>query len=296
METLAASARLDADLIAMASDDKSPMGLLRRIAGVLKLTNVKRTQDVLEAALAKLEALLGGEDEGDEGSSPANNEETRPMADHNDQETKSPAELLTELAGLLRDKGIEVSDEDGSAIITAAIAFLRGDAATEQASKAMAVATRVREVLSLSSDAGADEVVLAMTTRDTTGAATELAVMRGADREKWAQERVDHYVKINVINPHNKDSLTAAMSLAREDPNRFEALMGGARPYVPAGRTDPPVYSDAERVRVIASASREWTESKTLQGLSEHSAFVDQRLRDAKFSTLEADETKRLSA
>lgn len=283
-------------MIALASDDKSSLGLLRRIAGVLKLTNVKTTQDVLSAALAKLEALLGGEDEGDEGSSPANNEETRPMAEHDDQETKSPAELLTELAGLLRDKGIEVAGEDGSAIITAAIQFLRGDTTTEQASKALAVATRVRAALSLSDDAGADEVVLAMTTRDNTGSATQLATMRQEDREKWAQNRVDHYVKINVINPNNKDSLTAALSLAREDPKRFEALMGGARPYVPAGRTEPPVYSDPERVRVIASASREWNESKTLQGLSDHSAFVDQRLRDGSLSALEADEVKRLSA
>ena len=293
MEILAASV----DLIALASDDKSPLGLLRRIAGVLKLTNVKRTQDVLEAALAKLEALLGGEDEGDEGtSSTAQNKETLTMTEHEDQETKSPDQLLTEIAGLLRDKGIEVSDEDRAAILMAVVELLRGDAPTEQASKALAVASRVREVLSLSSDAGADEVVLAMTTRDTTGSVTQLATMRQADREKWAQERVDHYVKVNVINPNNKDSLTAALSLAREDPKRFEALMGGARPYVPAGRTEPPVYSEAERYRVIAAASREWKESKTLQGLSEHSAFVDQRLRDGSLSALEADELKRLIA
>lgn len=297
MAALVASARLDADLIALASDDKSAMGLLRRIAAVLQLANVKTTEDVLSAALAKLEALLGGEDEGDDGtSSTAQNKELRSMAEHEDQETKSPDQLLTEIAGLLRDKGIEVSDEDRAAILMAVVELLRGDAPTEQASKALAVASRVREVLSLSADAGADEVVLAMTTRDTTGSATQLATMRQADREKWAQERVDHYVKVNVINPNNKDSLTAALSLAREDPNRFEALLSGARPYVPTGKTEPPIYSDAERVRVIASASREWRESKTLQGLSEHSAFVDQRLRDGSLSALEADEVKRLSA
>ena len=106
MEALVASSRLDADLIALASDDKSPMGLLRRLAGVLKLTNVKRTQDVLEAALAKLEALLGGEDEGDEGSSSAaHNKELRPMAEHDEQGTKSPGGVAEDACGAAAGQG-----------------------------------------------------------------------------------------------------------------------------------------------------------------------------------------------
>lgn len=152
---------------------------------------------------------------------------------------------------------------------------------TAQASKSLAVASRVREVLSLSADAGADEVVLAMTTRDTTGASTQLAVMREAEREKWAQERVAHYVKINIINPHNQDSMTAAMSLAREDPNRFEALMGGSRPYVPAGKTQPPAEGQVKRTETIAAARRELEDNPALQRLTNKSDHVNQALREA---------------
>ena len=150
------------------------------------------------------------------------------------------------------------------------------------------IASSVRERLGLAADAGKDEVVLAMSVTDTSSAAVELTQMREAEADRLAYERVDKYCEMNVINPNDKTQMNAALSLAKEDPERFEALMSRTPPYVAPGRTKAPT----DRQMVAMKASREYRGDDEIQKTCSAEAWINQRLREAGMNTMSADEAR----
>jgi hypothetical protein len=149
-------------------------------------------------------------------------------------------------------------------------------AGSDAAGSDAAVAASVRELLSLPPDAGKNEVVLAMKSAGS-DAAGELAAMKEAEAERLATERVQKHVMANRVNPHDKAQYGAALALARENPDRFEDIMGSLPPYVPPGRTEPPTH----RQTLVAKAESEWKRDPALQKGCSCAAHVNLALRDS---------------
>ncbi len=137
------------------------------------------------------------------------------------------------------------------------------------------VASSVRATLGLASDAGASEVTLALQMRVNENA--ELTAMREAEADRQAKELVNKYVKANVLNPNDKPAMEAAMSLARERPDRLRAMLDGATPYVAPGRTTAPTG----RQHLIAKAAGNWRNDPSMQRTCNCEAAVNLALRDA---------------
>jgi hypothetical protein len=159
---------------------------------------------------------------------------------------------------------------------------------TEGGTEDAAVAASVREALNLKADASKDEVVLAMATRDTGGASAELVEMKAAEAERIAQAHVDVYVAKNVLNPRDKPALAAAMSLAREHPDRLDAMMANATPYAEPGVTRAP----DRRSVVILDARRAFKRDESLQRTTSVQAYTDLVLRDGGFEPMSDDERR----
>ncbi len=159
------------------------------------------------------------------------------------------------------------------------------------ADDAVAIAQSVRSLLELSPTAGKDEVILALTTRDASGAAVELSTMRQAERDRLAKACVDKYVQAMVINPNHKEQYAAAVALAQEDPAKLDALLARAQPWVEPGRTNPPTG----RQTVIALAEREFRSNPAHGRSTSLQAFVANALREKGLPKLSESETSELA-
>jgi len=193
--------------------------------------------------------------------------------------------IIAELAGLI---GMPVkSDTTGTAVLTACRDKFKALAADD----AVAIAQSVRSVLGLSAAAGKNEVIVALTTRDASGASAELSVMRQSERDRRAKEVVDKYVQAMVINPNHEKQYAAAVALAQEDPAKLDALLARAKPWVEPGRTTPPTG----RQTVIALAEREYRGNVGHQKATSLLAFVQNSLREKGLGKLSEQETSELA-
>lgn len=158
------------------------------------------------------------------------------------------------------------------------------------------VAANVRRVLELPSDANADAVTLALTTRAVDDQARrELAELQARDQERIVDEAVAKYVNTGVLLPTDETQMTAARRLAREDPDQFEVLMSRARPILPPGRTTPPPRAAVERDRTVRNAMTEYQANDRLRHATSMVTHVNLALHDAGFEKLDDDEAKRFS-
>ena len=135
------------------------------------------------------------------------------------------------------------------------------------------VAASVRDKLGLAVDAGRDEVVLAMRLSESRQENAE------ADRE--AKAMVDGYVETGKLNPNDTEGVAAAMSLARENPDRLTALMANAadlRP--PQGKTTPPDGATLRRSQAIRTAIHSFRDTPGLAEQTTLEAAVNLVLRD----------------
>ncbi len=251
-------------------------GMIRDALGMEKETGL---EDVLHAALVKIA--------GKDGKTQIAGKDTGDMPNNELKEVLGKIKELLSMEGDVRVLDLLKAARDK-------LATLLGEDEDEDGDTE--VASSVRELLGLPADAGKSEVIVAMTTRDTTGSRAELVTMKEAEREKYAKQRVDHFIKINVINPNRKQSVEAAMELAKEKPDRFEALMAGTKPYVPHGKTQAPDHGAFQRDRIIASAARQHRDEPSLQKTCTVRAFVNNALREESLGSLSKEEAGRLPA
>ena len=208
-------------------------------------------------------------------------------ADDKDQSKDTAAaelEVLRKIKTVLEIGG----DVSPLAVLRAALEKLEsvlGEAPDDENEANSAIAASVREVLELAPDAGKNEIILAMTTRGT-GADAALAAMRESEADRLAKERVDEYVKGNVLNPFDERQMHAAMSLAKENPDQFEALLSRATPIVPPGRTTPP----SSRQILIVNAESDWKGDPRMQAACSCEAAINLALREAGMKGLSEDE------
>jgi len=173
-----------------------------------------------------------------------------------------------QLGQILESLGItETGDGSVGAIIRAILAAIR------ELKGGAEVAASVREKLELPADAGRDEVVLAMRLSESRQENAE------ADRE--AKAMVDGYIEMGKLNPNDEPATTAAMSLARENPDRLEALMvNGTDLRPPQGRTTPPDGATLRRDQAIRMTVNAFKADPVLQQQTTLDAAVDLALRD----------------
>ena len=176
------------------------------------------------------------------------------------------------------------------AVLDALIAFLEGKDADTDADTDAEVASSVRDLLGLKSDAGKHEILLAMRVGDTPGVAAELTAMREADADRIAQGRVDQCVKDNKINPNDEVAMSAALGLAREHPERFDALMASYMPHVAPGRTVGP-SRDARSVLILKAAA-DYRKDETMAAACSAEAAINLALREAGMQALSDDELR----
>jgi len=150
------------------------------------------------------------------------------------------------------------------------------------------VASSVRELLGLEADASKSEVLLAMKMQES----TELQSMREGEATRLATEHVHKYMAEGKLNPNDKPVMEAALSLARENPERLDALMANAVPNPPPGKTTaPPRYG---RHRTITQAVRQYRDDAQMQKSCSEEAAVALALREAGLSPLSEDESREL--
>jgi phage I-like protein len=210
---------------------------------------------------------------------------TENMTMPNQEDTKGgdPTALIAEIKAFL---GIKTDSSEVVAVLRA----IRDWAETYSKSKDedKEVASSVRTQLGLSDDAGKDEIILAMSLHADSGRRAEVA--RDVD------DRIDILCKSNVLNPNDHPQIEAARSLAIESPERFEALIGRMKPFVPPGRTTPPPgpgVGGKSRHATIVNAVREFGADESVGKMTTLQAFVDLRLKESglgKSSTEELQE------
>lgn len=260
----------------------SPMLFIRKSdRRVMQLPSAAITN---RPAIPRMERLAAST--GDEKESPMPEPE-----DNGNQPT--PDQKVGRIAELLKKKGVDIPEgADRDAVLDLVIAYLGGESkGKEDSVDDEAVASSVRSVLGLAPDASKDEVILAMSTGDSSGAGRRLAVMQEADAQRIASERVAKACKENRINPHDTTAMSAAMSLAREQPERFDAIMAACIPHVAPGRTAPPPRPD-QRGSVIVAAAREFHGDDSLQATTSVGAYIDLKLRDEGFTAMSDDEKR----
>ena len=158
-----------------------------------------------------------------------------------------------------------------------------------------------RQRLGLAVGASKSEVLLSLSlvgaARDGDGrAVTELAAMKDADADRVARDLVEKQIVANKINRRDDGQYQAALSLARENPQRFSQIMGATNPFIAPGRTTPPAATTTRRDQLILSTARDYDaeENATLRKLTERREYVDLALREAKLKTLTNDEVDEL--
>ncbi len=163
------------------------------------------------------------------------------------------------------------------------------------------IASSVRKRFGLADTASKSEVLLRLSLVDVDGerrrdAETRLAALTDADTDRQAKTLVDKHVQANRINPRDQEQYAAALVFAKEDPARFEQIMGATKPLVPAGRTTAPDQAVGQRGTIVAKASREFDDNIQIQKLTDKQSHVSLALRDAGLSKLSTEESERLIA
>ncbi len=276
MERLAASTRDSKETVPMAGEQaetNAPM-LMGAIGSALQVEVTNDLTASLKAILAKIKELAGGDAavaSSLAGSLQVVNKEEKPWVAKLREVAAAVDVPVTDLLGTLT-------------AIFEAIAKLKGEEGADNGgTEDAAVAAGVRKTLGLRPDASKDEIVLALTMQGpAAGQLEELVAMRAAEAERVAKEQVDGYLAANKLNPNDKQAMSAAMSLARENPDRLAALMAAATPYAEPGRTQAP----DRRSQVIVSAHREFRHDEALQRTTSASAYADLILRDGGFEPM----------
>ncbi len=283
MERLAASTRDNIKETVPMTEGQAETSVDLLIGAVGAALQVEVTSDViasLKAILAKVKELAGGD--AAVVSSLAGNLQVV------NKEEKPWVLKLREIAAAL-DVPMASDLLSTLAEILKAVRKLSGneDADTEGETEDAAVAASVRKTLGLRPDASKDEIVLALTMHGpAAGQLEELVAFRAAEVERVAQAQIDGYLAANKLNPHDKGAMTAAMSLAREHPDRLDAMMANATPYAEPGRTQAP----DRRSQVIVNARREFRLDETLQSTTSVQAYTDLVLRDGGFEPMTESE------
>jgi phage I-like protein len=310
MQRIAASTRETKETIAMGDEPRQATGtgepnvLLGQIVEMLGAEpgkSITLTLQTIKKKIAELLETVKGQGEGREvdeeetvaesmrAMSTGDEEKAKKAAEHitaRQIDDESPEEKVGRIRQLLESKGIKVEGSVGlQDVLNLVITYLGGETT---AGGDAAVAASARELLGLAADASEAEVVLAMKTRDTSGAGTELATMRAAEAERIAEERVDKACRENKINPHDTKAMSAARALALEQPDRFDALMVNYIPHVPPGRTTPPTH----RQVLMSRAASEYGMDAALQKATTAEAYVDMKLRDAGVEAMTDDEKR----
>ena len=246
----------------------------------------RRAIALLSAGLTNMPAIPASEKLA---ASPRVDTENVPMAD--EDAPKSGGTLVgvpTELMVKLRDTLKMESDVTTADVLKAAIEKLKGKSEGEGESADKEVASSVRAQLGLEADAGRDEIILAMSLHADSGRRVEV--------EREVDERIHLLCKGNVLNPNDHVQIEAARSLALEDSDRFEALVGRLRPFVSPGRTTTPPrpgVGGKSRHGTIVNAVREFAGDASCGKMTTLQAFVDLRLKESglgKSSTEELQE------
>ncbi|MGB2987132.1 MAG: phage protease, partial [Phycisphaerae bacterium] len=153
------------------------------------------------------------------------------------------------------------------------------------------VAESVRGLLGLPAGAPRSAVILAMKTRDASGAGAELVAMRQAEAERIAAEHVDRYVKAFKINANDGTTMSATLELARTNPDLLDQLMANAASVMPPqGKTTPPGQTDVSRTQTIVAASRDYRGDERMQKTCSMQAAINLALREAGMKLLSEDE------
>lgn len=124
---------------------------------------------------------------------------------------------------------------------------------------------------------------------------SQLSTMQQSQSDQRAKELVEKYVLTNRINPNDKDQIATALAFARENPTRFEQIMGSTQPLVPHSKTTPPSATTTRRDQVIGKASREFADEEGLQKITDQTAHVNCALREHSMAKLTEDELTTLS-
>ncbi len=223
------------------------------------------------------------------------NIEEQKMADAPNESAVAGERLIGELRSVLVDLGLELDGDGRDTVLKSAIAKLRefakdtGESKSTDSSEDAQVANAVKRKLNLSGDASSAEVLLALSLSGS-DSASGLAAMKHSEADRLAKDRVDKYVAKNVINPNDKDQYAAAMSLSRENPDRFESLMQRSTPWMPSGETAPPAAGTVGRQRIIATARTEFNSDNMPGSLTSMENFVNDALREKSLPVLTNDE------
>lgn len=212
------------------------------------------------------------------------------MADEKDGTPAEQGEAQSEALGLLKKLrellGIapDTNDLDTLEAAVAKLDALLGD---------KEVASSVRELLSLPADAGKAAVVLAMRTRDASGASAELVEMRAAEADRVAQEHVDRHVKALKINANDVATMAAALELAKAQPELLDRIMANAASVMPEqGKTTAPDHTEVSRTRTILSAARTYRDDAGLRKTTSAVAFINLELREHEMAALGESEIR----
>ncbi len=272
-------------------------GEYRFISPVLAVRSSDRRAVALHSAALTNKPAIGGMD-----AVAASNRlgtETNAMPENPNEAQR----LIGELRAALTEKGVSLENaSDTNAILTAAIAEIKGKKKEEPAkAEDTEIAASLRQRLGLAVTASKSEVLLSLSlvgaarTGDSPAQA-ELAAMKDADAGRVAKELVEKQIVANKINRRDDGQYQAALSLARENPQRFEQIMGATNPFIAPGRTTPPAATTTRRDQLILSTARDYDaeENATLRKLTERREYVDLALREAKLKTLTDDEVDEL--
>ncbi len=89
-----------------------------------------------------------------------------------------------------------------------------------------------------------------------------------------------------TVSEFIKDQALEAMSLARDDPERFKALFANVRGY------PPPDYRDTNRDQVIRKALSDYRADDKTQKITSAEALVSLALKEAELAGLTDEEKK----
>lgn len=115
----------------------------------------------------------------------------------------------------------------------------------EKAVASKAVVSKVRVELGLKEDAGADAILLALSTLKDRATLQwdvqkEIAELKAKDAAREADDLIDSAVKANKLNPKFEAQMAYARKLAQSNPEEFNEWMTCQQPYATPGRTTAP--------------------------------------------------------
>ena len=212
----------------------------------------------------------------------------QPNAPEETNEKASPEAVVSAIATLLM---LEVGG-DVTATLRAILSKVRALVSDDDDDSEKTVASAVRAKLGLAADASKSEILLAMHVSGADGGtAAELNAMRASEADRIARAHVDRFVGEGKINPNDTEAIECAVTLAREHPERLDALfLNAPRVIPPDGRTEPPT----SRQQMIIKCQQAFRQDDNLRKTTSCGAYVSMRLADAGLDRLTEDEEHEL--